>query len=407
MYSITEFVTAYPNQLYLNISAEIRDKAWQVARDFSNKIASYNAYVNFICLQSCLQWFEEYFSEEPALKFTPFGTEKSQSINWEFVNGSVIQVGNSRLVLIPTDDVEIEEFSVPQEWVDIPHWRGDYYLAVGVNLEADAADCWLRVRGFTTHRRLKLEGKYDGDNRSYCLPVEALTENLNVLELTMGLCLQEEVPILPALSENETKSLLEILGNSGVFFPRLQTNIPFAKWGALLANDLAKNQLYNRRLGKFDAVAVGVKLSGWWENVFESGWQSLEEFMNLHSGQLSLAFRRKESPTREVAVEGIKLVDLGMEFGNQSVALLVGLMPAENDKIAVRVQLHPGSKQMYLTPNIKLSMVSESGKILQEVVARSQDNFIQLKRFTCPRGKSFKVEVSVRDFIIAENFVIE
>lgn len=57
--------------------------------------------------------------------------------------------------------------------------------------------------------------------------------------------------------------------------------------------------------------------------------------------------------------------------------------------------------------NIKLALVSQSGATLQEFKSRTQDNFIQLKRFTCPIGKSFKIEVAINNFSITEDFAIE
>ncbi len=44
--------------------------------------------------------------------------------------------------------------------------------------------------------------------------------------------------------------------------------------------------------------------------------------------------------------------------------------------------------------------------MLQESVARIQDNLIQLKRFTCPRGKDFKIQVRLDDFSLKENFAL-
>ena len=64
---------------------------------------------------------------------------------WEFVTGFALNLGKSRLVIIPSETIDTDEFSVPQEWVDIPELAADYYLAVQVNFE----DRWLRVWGFS------------------------------------------------------------------------------------------------------------------------------------------------------------------------------------------------------------------------------------------------------------------
>lgn len=68
---------------------------------------------------------------------------------WEVVNGTAIGIGETRIVLIP-EAMDTDEYEVQAEWVDIPSWAADYYLAVQVNSE----DCWLRIWGYTTHKKL-------------------------------------------------------------------------------------------------------------------------------------------------------------------------------------------------------------------------------------------------------------
>ncbi|PSO81051.1 MAG: hypothetical protein BRC41_15925 [Cyanobacteria bacterium QH_9_48_43] len=46
---------------------------------------------------------------------------------WEVVNGTAIALSGVRLVLIPSEAADLSELRVPQEWVDIPSWGGDYY----------------------------------------------------------------------------------------------------------------------------------------------------------------------------------------------------------------------------------------------------------------------------------------
>ena len=96
-----------------------------------------------------------------------------------------------------------------------------------------------------------------------------------------------------------------------------------------------------------------------------------------------------------------------MQLGNKSVALLIGLTRENDNKIGVRIQLHPAANETYLPQNIKLALRSRSGKVLQQLESRTQDNLIQLKRFTCPIGKKFSVEVAVGNLSITEDFTIE
>jgi hypothetical protein len=68
-----------------------------------------------------------------------------------------------------------------------------------------------------------------------------------------------------------------------------------------------------------------------------------------------------------------------MQLGDRTVALIVNVMSETEIKLRIFAQLYPTGKQKYLSPNLKLSLLSKAGKILQEVQARNQDNYIQLK----------------------------
>lgn len=404
---LNELEKASDNQLWLNISSTEKQLAYAKAQNHSHTLARYNAYLNHLSLHTFFNWLTEWLADEsvPLPKILP--SEDSLPSIWEVVNGAAIGVGEKRIVLIPTVTMDLEELCVPQEWVDIPSFAGDYYLAVQLNLEADEDDYFLRVCGFTTHRQLK-NGSYNSTERTYVLAAENLTANLTVMLVTLGLKVKEEIPQLPILAEAEAQKLLQLLGDASIYSPRLQVDVSFEKWAALLDNDEWRMQLYHRRIGIVVAKSTASvnNLSNWFQNIFDAGWQSLDRVLNPESLNLTFAFRQRDA-IKEVSVGGIKVIDLGMQLGNQSVALLVGLTQEDEQKVSIRIQLHPATGGDYLPPNIKLALVSQSGATLQEFKSRTQDNFIQLKRFTCPIGKSFKIEVAVNNFSITEDFAIE
>ena len=147
---------------------------------------------------------------------------------WELVNGSAIALGSQRLVLMPTEATDIDEFRVPQEWIDIPNWRSDYYWAVQV--EPD--DGWVRVFGFTTHHQIKQAGDYDWRDRTYALAEDDLVADLAALwagqELAIPIVTQAEVDPLPTLATAQAHQLIQHLGNTGLLRPRLE--VPFQQW---------------------------------------------------------------------------------------------------------------------------------------------------------------------------------
>lgn len=261
------------NLLRLTINETDREIAWQQAQHHSNPISRYNAYLNGACLNAILNWLSEWLAGEAFPQPSVWHSQDISSI-WEVVNGTAIQIGDRRLVLIPSDEGDLEELCVPQEWVDIPNWSADYYLPVQVNLDGDEDECWAEVCGFATHRQLKNEGIYSAGDRTYALPTKELTESLVVMQITLGLNLQAEVSPLPSLSELKAAELLQNLGNSSVYSPRLI--VPFEQWASFLANDECRQQLYNQRLGMIQSQANLLQRA---KNYLQAGWQMTDEII--------------------------------------------------------------------------------------------------------------------------------
>jgi hypothetical protein len=257
------------NLLRLTINEADREFAWQQAQQhYSNPISRYNAYLNGACLNAVLNWLSEWLAGEAFLQPSVWHRQDISSI-WEVVNGTAIQIGGTRLVLIPSDEGDLEELCVPQEWVDIPNWSADYYLPVQVNLDGDEDEFWVEVCGFATHRQLKNQGTYSAGDRTYALPTKELTQSLVVMQITLGLNLQAEVSPLPSLSELKATELLEDLGNPSVYSPRLI--VPFEHWASFLANDECRQQLYNQR--------CQANLLQRAKNYFQAGWQMIDEII--------------------------------------------------------------------------------------------------------------------------------
>jgi len=296
MLNLEQVISTYPKQLHLEISPQAQVEAWQKVQDYSNPVARWNAYVNYLCLQTLVDWLKAKPNlQEDALLVLP--ELKNLLSIWEVVNGCVLELGKTRLVLIPSETDDTEQLTVPFEWVDIPGWAGDYYLGVQMHLEDD--DCWLRVWGFTTHRLLK-EGTKDYLRRSYSLAGKDLIESLNVMWVSRKLCPEEEpvVEPLPKLYAHQAEELLAQLGKITLYSPRLE--VPFTQWGALLANQEWREQLYQRRLGKVPLIKEQMSLPSWFKNFLEAGWYTVEEMGEmLSTPALNLAYGTGSNGFRE------------------------------------------------------------------------------------------------------------
>ena len=251
MFSSHKLVTDYSQCLRLPVSHFIHKDAWEKAQTHSNAIARQNAFLNYISLYTMINWFTDEEAEPEANIDQPtiYPGEDSLSSIWELVNGAAIALGEKKIVIIPCDIEDSEEFIVPQEWVDIAEWAGDYYLCVQVKTEED--ECSIEVYGFTTHRYLKSVGDYNANDRTYKLALNSLAENLAIMKIAFPLQMRTEIPELPKLSEFEAEKLLEVFSNSSIYTPRLRVkDMSFEQWAGFIVNQHWRQQLYEGRIGK-------------------------------------------------------------------------------------------------------------------------------------------------------------
>lgn len=269
----SQFAPTNPNQLWLEISPNNQSLAWERSLSCSTPSSRWNAYLNLLVLYEFLPWVRT----EYCLKAQIFPHAAALSSIWEVVNGTAINLDARRLVLLPSETIDLEELCVPQEWVDIPHWVADYYLAVQVNPD----DRWLRVWSYTTHLKLKTGGCYDKSDRAYYAAESDLIQDLSVLWLSQSLCPQEEtrssLEMLPTPAKPEADNLIANLSRSELVQPRLSA--PFELWGALLAHGGWRQQLYHKRLG----LPEGRSMSEWLRRGIgnlarEFGWTKIDFF---------------------------------------------------------------------------------------------------------------------------------
>jgi hypothetical protein len=282
----------YSEHAWLKLSDSDLEQAKPVSQDYSNETGRNHAYLNSLCLNVFWKWMQENLGLETALSVFP--NEKVLPKIWEFVNGCGINFASKRLVLIPSDAIDIAAFAIPKEWVDIPDLIADYYLPVRVNLEEKYIHFW----GFVPRRILTAKADYDPVYRLYYLERDLVIPNLEILELASNLCPDEkgEVTVLPKLSETEAEDLIEELSKPSPYSPRLKAK--FEKWGALLNESHWLQKLYERRVQPVTFSSTLWVLNRWLDGFVEARWQTFEELFNTKT--LAPAFRAKR-------VRGIEL----------------------------------------------------------------------------------------------------
>ena len=392
-------IFAEATEWWFEIPPDLKAQCWQQSQAHTNDSRCWNAYLNQICLNVILDWIRTEEAPEATSWLAPAAT----SAVWEFVNGSAIAIGNQRLVLIPTEVIE-DDLEVPQEWVDIPSWAGDYYLGVEVSLDG----AHVRVWGYANHQSLKTLGNYDSDDRFYFLDAEQVTTNLTTFSVVRERCTsaqtRAEIAPLPEISTAQADNLIQRLGSPSVRFPRLA--VPFQLWGALLANDEWRQWLYQPREER------ATRLTAWLQGQVESAWQAIE--VVLTPQQAASAWRSRSDT--EVASDRRNLnfdVSLAkvLAFGspairspNSDLALIVGVTAISDTEIKVGVQIYPAGGSSRLPNETQVRLLDESGiEIGQASAAITQS--IQLQ-FRGRPGERFNVEVNCGDNTATELFEI-
>ncbi|MEX0268730.1 DUF1822 family protein [Leptolyngbyaceae cyanobacterium UHCC 1019] len=234
---------------------------------FSTPGRRWSADLNQMALTAFLPWLRDQFAANPQVWL-----DATLPSIWEFVNGTAIAIGSLRLVLIPSAALDTDELRVPQEWVDLPSWAADYYLAVQVNPD----DGWIEVWGYASHEQLKNRGVYDASDRTYSLAEDDLIHDLTVLQVALEFCPTETrraaIAPIPTLEITQATHLIERLGNPDLAFPRLA--IPFSLWGALLEHGGWRKRLYEQRQGMAESWSVVDWLQAGVSHLAEQiGWQ--------------------------------------------------------------------------------------------------------------------------------------
>ena len=388
---------------WLEIPESVHTAASQQGQVIPGLGDRWQAYLNQICSDTMRQWFQEKYPHEITLA-SPIPDGSGRPELWAMVSGSAINLGNLRLIIIPIEAMDKQEFRVSQEWLDLPNWIGDYYLAI----EVDADEQWINLWGYTTHQTLKSQGNYDSSDRTYSIPGDALVQDMKVLWVMHQLAAEPTraaVPALQSLTNAQIDRLIHQLENT-ILPPRLA--VPFAEWGALMESEVGRDRLYESRYPNqslstsisVTAEQATVNLSRWFQNVVEVGWQSVEDFLQGSSTPaLAFSFRREET-----AIDSARYLK-SFQLGETTILLFVMLTLESDRRLSVRVRALPETDILHLPSQLELALLSPTEGVLQSIQAREQDNSIQLSRFRCSPGMQFQIQITLGEHRISETFI--
>jgi hypothetical protein len=375
-------------QLVLPIPAPMSDRAWQQAQAYPTIEAKWNAYLNQIASQSITADLAEDF---PQIRNSP------DTDTWQFVNGSVLELNGKRIVLLPSKAIDCSELVIPQEWVDIPAWAGDYFMAIQIDPDAEMLHCW----GYTTHQMMKSKARYDAGDRTYHLDAHHLIADVSGLSVVQQLnpneVTQTAIAPLSSVAAIQAENLLQRLAT--VPNPRLE--IPFELWGALVSDRQWRQRLVALRQGETaPATDLTTRLGGWLQNAVSTGWQAVEDFLG-EDGELGLTFRQTTTPTSSIRrVKALQLPEAG------TLLLLVTVEPEADDRLGIGIQLRSIYNTETLPADLTLTLLASDDEVMRSVVTRDRDNAIQLPRFRLNSGSEFKIQVQLGATTIDESFLV-
>jgi Protein of unknown function (DUF1822) len=381
-------------KLALPIPAAVGDLAWQQAQVYPTSEARWNFYLNQIATQLLSEYLQADF---PQLRVW------AETNIWQFVNGSVLRLNQKRIVLLPSKAIDNSELVIPQEWLDIPDWAGDYFIAVQIDPDDETLHCW----GYLTHQMVKAKAQYDPRDRTYNLDAHNLISDVSGLWAIQALNPTEvtQTAIAPLATVNpvQAENLCTRLATAAN--PRLE--IPFALWGALIVDRQWRQQLAQLRQGETTPAPAANRLGEWLQNVFASGWQAVEDFV-AEDGELAVALRQTAAATP--LIRRVKAIELA----EQVLLLLVSIEPEATDptepsqeaRLTIQVQLRTIDRNSTLPPALTLSLLSIDDELVRSVVTRDRDNAIQLPRFRSNSGTGFKLQVQSGTTTICESFLV-
>ncbi|HEY9729813.1 MAG TPA: DUF1822 family protein [Chroococcales cyanobacterium] len=301
----------------------------------------WQSYLNALALLGFEQWLSDRLPEQ-SIQRSP---KPIESVYY-------VEVSGFHFCLIAVEHVLDETVRIPQAVVEQPELAAHFYVVHEVSEEQEL----VTVRGFCRYDELIRERHhYPIQDGYYQLPLAFLDAEPNHL-LFYCRSLQPAAIALPISTSSPGKSFLTAL------------------------------------------TQTTTTLTQWLQGTFDESWQTIDQLINTEA-YLSLSTRSMESGAKRG-----KLINLGVQLGQQAVALLVNVTSEEKGKLGVLVQLHPTGEAQYLIPDLKLSLRLQTGQTLQEVTARSQDNYIQLKPFKGSPGTRFSVAIHLDSEMVEENF---
>lgn len=368
-----------------------------------NATAKHNYILNSLCLDAVSNWLEENILEEDEAIAIP----KSEYLeaSWSVVTGTEITLDSMKIAVIPQANSDIAGIEIPREWVDIPQWIPDYYLAAQVDLEQKTIWLW----GYVHSNTVRQQGNLDRTHQHYTLPLEKMSLDLELFGITHQLIKPPQPSPHSSTAKNiDKQEALEKLSEPSPFSPRL--NLSFETWLALIGDRQWCQELYKQRCLNSQSKSSVTKLIQWLKSevtsTLDSGWKELNEIFPPSINTAQPAFALRSDKDLQNYAKKVKIIDLKVQLKQDiTIVLFVAIAQKAENKYSIVAQLHPDSKQKFVPEAIGFQLIHK-GKVIQEATSRSQDRYLQMG-FISPIETSFSIKVtSHQQICFEEEFLV-
>ncbi|MCM1981545.1 DUF1822 family protein [Lyngbya confervoides] len=377
---------ASPASIWLEFSEQDQQQCWEETA--SCKIDRQIAYLNRLVQRVVLPYLQE---SVPTAQLE----EALRDLPGLGINGTAIALESHRLVVIPSDQLDYDEWEVPQEWIE-SELRADIVLVVQVDLDRRQMRLW----GYSPQATILEKGEKRTFTRSYAIAAADLTEHISALWLQLRFfpesmrCISQAVIPTPTLSLDRLMDLMDQLAQAS--FPR--TAIAFADWCAVIHNPTWRHTWVERMTALGETESEGVppltRLSQWFDHPLQTSWQPIQHIIQP---KLISSFMDNQ-------IKQAKLIDLGVAFSGEKFALMLTL-DRQEETYSIQASLYPTGEQATLPPELKLRVLTEAGELFKEVTARVDDEFIRYK-FEAQLGDRFLIQVVLGEALVEESFQV-
>jgi hypothetical protein len=140
-----------------------------------------------------------------------------------------------------------------------------------------------------------------------------------------------------------------------------------------------------------------VNLSQWLQNIFEPGWQPIEEILVQKTP--IFAFRN------QIGIMRGKSIDLGIKPLERSLILIVTLQSKSPEETQIAVQLYPNTESIYLPENLAIKILDEEDTPVMEALTKAKKSRIKLD-FIARLGERFSLQLEWENASMTEHFVV-